>query len=72
MVYEHLQGTSMAAPHVSGLAALLISQGITSPAAVEAAIKQFAQDLAPVGYDNECGHGLIDPVATLRGLGIAR
>ena len=66
------QGTSMAAPHVAGLAALLYSQGITSPAAIEAAIKQFATDLGPAGHDNEYGYGLIDARATLRGLGIAR
>ena len=36
-------GTSMAAPHVAALAALLNAQGITSPAAIEAAIKRFAQ-----------------------------
>ena len=35
-------GTSMAAPHVTALAALLYSQGITKPAAIEAAIKRFA------------------------------
>lgn len=72
MALEFLQGTSMATPHVSGLAALLISQGITSPAAVEAAIKAFAEDLEPEGVDLNCGHGLIDPVTTLRGLGILR
>lgn len=66
------QGTSMAAPHVAGLAALLYSQGITNPAAIEAAIKQFATDLGPAGHDNEYGYGLIDARATLRGLGIAR
>ncbi len=66
------QGTSMATPHVAGLAALLYTQGITNPAAIEAAIKQFAKDLGPAGRDNDFGYGLIQPTATLRGLGIAR
>jgi len=34
------QGTSMAAPHVAGLGALLYSQGVRNPAAIEAAIKR--------------------------------
>jgi len=66
------QGTSMATPHVAGLAALLYSQGITNPAAIEAAITQFATDLGTSGHDTEFGFGLIDARATLRGLGIAR
>lgn len=72
MAYHYLQGTSMAVPHVSGLAALLLQQGITSPAAIEAAMTRFATDLGPPGRDNEYGHGLINPRATLRGLGLAR
>jgi serine protease len=70
--YLFFQGTSMAAPHVSGLAALLIDQGITEPRVIEAALKRFATDLGPPGRDNEYGHGLINPRATLRGLGLAR
>ena len=70
--YYPFQGTSMATPHVSALAAMLMQQGITDPAAVEAAIKQFARDLGRVGTDDEYGHGLIQPRATLRGLGLAR
>jgi len=66
------QGTSMATPHVIGLAALLYSQGITNPAAIEAAIKRFARDLGPAGPDTQFGAGLIDPPAALRGLGLAR
>ncbi len=62
----------MAAPHVTALAALLYSQGITRPAAIEAAIKRFAQDLGAPGRDDEYGAGLIDARATLRGLGAAR
>ena len=70
--YEYFQGTSMAAPHVSGFAALLMQQGITNPAAIEAAMKQFATDRGTTGRDDSFGFGLINPRATLRGLGLAR
>jgi serine protease len=70
--YYYFQGTSMATPHVAAFAALLMQQGITSPAAIEAAMKQFARDLGPPGVDSEYGHGLIQPRTTLRGLGLAR
>jgi serine protease len=67
-----VQGTSFATPHVAGVAALLYSQGINRPAAIEAALKRFAHDLGPTGRDNEYGFGLIDARASLRGLGPAR
>lgn len=66
------QGTSMAAPHVAGLAALLYSQGITNPAAIEAAIRQFARKVGTGPRTDEYGYGVIDPPTTLRGLGLAR
>jgi serine protease len=65
-------GTSMAAPHVAGLAALLYTQGINRPAAIEAAIKRFATDLGTLGRDNDYGHGLINARDSLFGLGAAR
>jgi len=70
--YLFFEGTSMASPHVAATAALLIDQGITDPKAVEAALKRFATDLGPVGRDDEYGYGLINPRATLRGLGLSR
>jgi serine protease len=70
--YAFAQGTSMATPHVAGFAALLMQQGITDPAAIEAIMKRYATDLGPAGRDDEYGSGLINPRAALRGMGLAR
>jgi serine protease len=72
-----LQGTSMASPHVAGVAALIISQGVTNPAAVEALIKRTARKLGTpdanrTGWNADFGFGLIQPRAALRGFGIAQ
>jgi serine protease len=65
-------GTSQATPHVSGLAAMLMQQGIKNPAAIEAALEKFATDLGDKGRDNTYGYGLIEARNTLRGLGLAK
>ena len=62
----------MATAHVSGLAALLYQQGITKPAAIEAAMKRSAIDLGSPGRDDQHGYGLINARAALRGLGTSR
>jgi serine protease len=72
VAYVGMIGTSMAVAHVSGVAAMLIQQGITDPAAVEAAIEKFAVDLGSNGRDQLFGFGLVDARNTLRGLGLAR
>jgi serine protease len=72
LAYFFFVGTSQATPHVSGLAAMLMQQGITSPAAVEAALKRFAIDIGAAGRDDFFGFGLVDARNTLRGLGLAR
>jgi hypothetical protein len=49
-----------------------MQQGITSPAAIEAAMKKYALDKGAPGRDDQYGYGLINPRATLRGLGLAQ
>lgn len=68
--YFFVDGTSQATPHVAALAALLIRQGITNPAAVQKAIESTAEDLGPPGRDDQYGYGLIRPSEALKGLGI--
>jgi serine protease len=65
-------GTSMAAPHVAGVAAMLMQQGITDPAAIEDILEKTAVDLGKTGRDDEFGFGLVDARAALRGLGLAK
>jgi len=64
------EGTSMAAPHVSATAALLIATHKLgehpSPEAVEQRIEQTARDLGRPGLDSRYGWGLVDAAAALR------
>jgi serine protease len=57
-------GTSMAAPHVSAAAALVIASGILgshpTPAAVERRLETTARDLGAPGRDEHYGYGLLD------------
>lgn len=70
--YFFVDGTSQATPHVAAVAALLVRQGITNPAAVQKAIESTAEDLGAPGRDDQYGWGLIRPAEALRGLGINR
>lgn len=64
--YEAWNGTSMATPHVSGVAALVWSHNAAwTNAQIRQALQQTAQDLGPAGRDNAYGYGLVQAKAAL-------
>jgi serine protease len=68
--YEYYDGTSMATPHVSAVAALVWG---ASPTATNAQIRQVlrdtAEDLGTAGRDNYYGYGLVRAKAAIDALG---
>jgi serine protease len=61
---EEYMGTSMATPHVTAAAALVIASGAVGvrpkPLAIERRLEQSARDLGAPGYDTRYGWGLVD------------
>jgi serine protease len=64
------EGTSMSAPHVSAIAALVIASGKLgpdpAPGAVQTHLQATARDLGIPGFDERYGHGLVDAARALR------
>jgi len=68
--YEAWDGTSMATPHVSGVAALVWSANPNwTNAEIRDALIKTAEDLGAVGKDNSYGYGLVQAKAALDYLG---
>jgi len=67
--YDYVHGTSQAAPHVSGLAALIWSiRPDLSVDQVRNVIQTTAKDLGAPGWDSNYGYGRIDALAALRAI----
>ncbi len=68
--YDSFNGTSMATPHVAGVAALVWSQAPTASAVdIRNALVSTAEDLGSAGYDTSYGFGLVQAADALAALG---
>jgi PKD repeat protein len=62
-----MEGTSMAAAHVSAVAALLIANEVAvKPADVREALESTAEDKGPAGWDTKHGWGIVNASAALK------
>lgn len=67
LLYYCISGTSMAAPHVAGVVALMqeVNPKLT-PAQAEACLEATAVDMLAAGLDIHSGYGMVDTKAALR------
>lgn len=63
--YYFFQGTSMATPHVTAVAALVISCGVTDRQKVTNILYNTAEDHGAAGWDKYYGHGIVDAAAAV-------
>lgn len=64
--YQILEGTSMAAPHIAGVIALMLAANpALTPAQLVQTLSTTALDLGVIGKDSEYGSGLVDAYAAV-------
>ncbi len=68
--YASLSGTSMATPHVAGVAALLagMNNGAATALQIRQAMEETATDLGQTGHDEQFGNGLVNAMAAMNRL----
>jgi tetratricopeptide (TPR) repeat protein len=65
--YGYMAGTSMATPHVSGIAALLLSVNPNlTPAQIKTILEQSAEDKGTAGRDDYYGYGRVNAYKALK------
>jgi serine protease len=67
--YLLFMGTSMASPHVAGVAALVVGQGVTQPGAVLKLLKRTARHPGNKSWDEHHGAGIVDAGAAVAKVG---
>lgn len=76
--YTRFNGTSAAAPHVAGVAALMMSEQNNrgqftpqslAPDDIEFLVQRYAEDRGAAGIDDETGAGLLNAEAVMQNLG---
>lgn len=69
--YSYMSGTSMATPHIAGVAAILMAADKSAPVArIEQVLKETAKHPggAAAAPDNRWGYGMVQPIEALKAL----